>query len=57
MAKVCRPLSELSKASKIILIAFFLIEKNAKYPQKAGGESINSHIKVENKTEKNHLKL
>ena len=57
MAKGCRPLSELSKSSRIILIAFFLIEKNAKYPRKAGGESINRHIKVENKIQKNHLKL
>ena len=28
MVKGCRPLSELSKSSRIILIAFFLIEKN-----------------------------
>ena len=57
MVKGCRPFSELSKSFRIILIAFFLIEKNPKYPQKAGGESINRHIKVENKTQKNHLKL
>ena len=52
MAKGCRPFSELSKSSRIILIAFFLIQKNTKYPWKAGGESINRHIKVEKKSEK-----
>ena len=57
MVQGCRPFSELSKSFRIILIAFLLIEKNAKYPRKAGGESINRHIKVENKTQKNILKL
>ena len=57
MIKDCRPLWELSKSFRIILIAFFLIEKNAKYPPKPGGESIIRHSKGEENFRKNHLKL
>ncbi len=35
----------------------FLIEKNAKYPRKPGGESIIRHSKGEENFQKNHLKL
>ena len=52
----CSPLLGLSKSAKIILIAFFLIEKNTKHPRKAGGEFINRNINHSRKIWKNHLK-
>lgn len=56
LTKNCRPLWELSKSFRIILIAFFLIEKNTKHPRKAGGEFINRNINHSRKIWKNHLK-
>ncbi len=52
----CSPLLGLSKSAKIILIAFFLIEKNTKHPRKAGDEFINRKINHSRKIWKNHLK-
>ena len=51
------PLSGLSKSTRIILIAFFLIEKNAEYSQKLSNKFINRDSKVKTKIHKNHLKL